>query len=214
MHTTRKNNFIHAILGGTFDPCHLGHLRILEHIERTIPAQQISILPAKNPMHKTPFCSHTHRLNMLELMLNDTPYTINHTEMADNISKETIDTVKKLHNLSPEHSIVWVLGDDSFASFNAWQNWQQILNYCHIIILTRCQPTFNDTLAAYINTKSSTIEEVAERKSGCIHQADWDIPSISSTYIRNNIASIQKIKPILHEKVYTYIEENGLYQPT
>ena len=213
MHTKRKNHVIHAILGGTFDPCHLGHLRILEHIDNVTPAQKISILPAKTPMHKTPFCAHTHRLNMLKLMLNNTSYTINHTEMADNISNETIDTVKKLHTLEPEHSIIWVLGDDSFASFNTWQNWQQILDYCNIIILKRSNPGYNEVLTAYINAKSCTIEEFSDRKNGCIHLAKWDIPTISSTYIRDNINSAQKIRPFLDEKVYNYIKENGLYQP-
>ena len=211
MHTNTNKQQTHAIFGGTFDPCHLGHLEILHCLKTKLLAKKISVLPAKNPIHKTPICNHQHRINMLKLMLNNTTYRIDNTEMSDNISGETIDTLKKLYHAYPNDNLIWIIGDDSFASFNTWQDWERILDYCNLIILQRTKPTLNSVLTTYIAEKSTTLTDIILHKSGYLHIANWSIPKLSSTNIRNSITNNENPKNALHPKVYGYIKEHRLY---
>lgn len=202
---------IYAILGGTFDPCHLGHLQILNMLETHLHPEKIAVMPARNPIHKTAFTAYSHRIAMLELMLADTSFSIDTTELGENTSGETIDTVIQIRKQYPHHNIMWVFGDDIFTSFNQWKQWQDIRNYCNILIIKRTIPALNSTLKNYMAEHQTTMAELRKAKHGAIAIAPWPILSISSTSIRQNIVQGISNDNYLDSKVCNYIKENNIY---
>ncbi len=200
-----------SILGGTFDPCHLGHLHILNCIQETFHPEINAVLPCKNPIHKTNTSSIEHRLAMLKIMLKDTPFSIDPTEIDSNKPNETIYTVSALRKKWPNHSILWLLGDDVFSTIMGWKDWQEILQHVHLIILERIQPNYNNDLLNYLKQHSQAEASVYQNPYGNIIQASWRHPEISATRIRSNRQKNHPT-PQLTKGVAAYIQQQQLYK--
>ena len=127
------------LFGGSFDPPHLGHLKIIENC--CVECDKLILMPsAHSPLKKNPpIAQAKHRVKMLELLTQKLkhPIQIDDWEINQSSSNYTYLTVQHLHNEYPNSSISLVVGTDQLEQFHQWKNYREILSSVHIIGFNR-----------------------------------------------------------------------------
>ena len=183
-----------GIMGGTFNPVHLGHLNMAEQVRKKLDLDEIWFIPNNIPPHKQMDSNITtkDRLAMLSLAMRLNPhFRIMLLEILRGGVSYTVDTLRYLKKRAPRNQYYLIMGSDEVESFPKWKDPE---------IITR--------LATLVGVKRPNYQ--VESKYPMI----WvDAPSleISSSYIRQNVAMGQSIRYLVPEKVWQYIQERGLY---
>lgn len=183
-----------GILGGTFDPPHIGHLIIANEILYELSLDEIWFMPNDNPPHKekTVGVSNEDRVRMLQLCLNNHPrFRIETIELNRSGKSYTYDTMKILTAQYPENEFYFIIGADMIEYLPNWYNIDELFQLVTFVGVER--PTF---------------------KSGSNYPLlRIDIPeiNISSTDIRERLQNRRPVKYLLNDDVISYIKENNLY---
>lgn len=205
-----------GFLGGTFDPIHFGHLRPALEIREALSLQQLYLMPNHIAPHKSSsHASAKHRSEMVRLAVQSQPkITLDSRELNRSTPSYTIDTLKELKNEHPIRPICFIMGMDSLISFDTWHQWQEILNYCHLIISQRpgWHGKFNSRVQEVVDRCTSlNKQDLHHLPYGKIYFLTTSQLDISSTQIRrllNNKISIDYLVP---EAVNDYIKQHKLY---
>ncbi len=205
-----------GLLGGTFDPIHLGHVHIAEQLREKIPLEHIQFIPCGQPPHRKPPMANPHdRLTMVKLAIADKPHlTVNDIESTRPGPSYTLDTVKALRTIFPNRSLCFILATDEFAHFNEWHKPQEILKYCHLIIVNRNPseiPKADWVQRLFQAHQVFHPEALLQNLSGKIFVQEIPFLPISATEIREQLRQGKTPKKELHEGVLTYIQKQGLY---
>lgn len=207
-----------GIFGGTFNPIHFGHLRMAEELRKQLDLDEVRFIPSANPPHKTePDVSAKQRAEMVELAISDHPNFILETcELNRTGPSYTIDTLKQLYASSGDDALCLIMGTDAFLKFDTWHQWQEILNYCHIVLVQRpstgTEDGLNETLKQWLSEHyTEDVDALLEVKSGLIHMQAITPLSISSTMIRESIQEKTSIKYLTPNAVIEYIRKKNLY---
>jgi nicotinate-nucleotide adenylyltransferase len=181
-----------GLLGGSFDPVHYGHLRAAQWALENFDLQEVRLVPARrSPFKSLPLASEEARRDMLALATSDhESLRVEECELRRSPPSYTIDTLKALTGLAPEHRFVLILGSDAAASFDEWRDAADIRRLAEIRVLARPG------------------EGGSEENS----PAAFAGLSISSTEIRRTIKAGRSIRYLTPESVRRYIEEKGLYK--
>jgi nicotinate-nucleotide adenylyltransferase len=206
-----------GFLGGTFDPIHFGHLRPALEIGESLSLQKLFLMPNHIAPHKSGTqCTSSQRSEMVKLAIASQPMMdIDTRELNRDKASYTIDTLKELKQIYPYTPICFIMGMDSLLNFNSWYKWQEILDYCHIVVSQRPQwhPNYNSTIEDVLRRCQTTNKQDLHNTShGKIYFQDTCQLDISSSYIRQLIYKQQSIDFLVPEKVALYIKENKLYQ--
>ena len=130
-----------GILGGTFDPVHIGHLILAEEAWSQLKLSQILFVPAGDPPHKRgmPLSPARHRLRMIELSIADNPhFALSRVDTDRPGPHFTLDMVRLLQEqLGPRAELYFLMGFDSLIEFPTWHRPQELLALCHLVALTR-----------------------------------------------------------------------------
>jgi len=130
-----------GLLGGTFDPIHIGHLRSAEEVRELFNLDRIIFIPASVPPHKStagisPF---THREQMVHLAIENNPYFsfsgVEKEREGKSYSVETIAYFQKKYGKDLE--IYFIVGQDAFQAIMTWKDWERLLVMCHFVVMTR-----------------------------------------------------------------------------
>ena len=208
-----------VILGGSFDPVHQGHLKLALYIQEHFNIEQVLLLPCGTPALKKPCqADANHRRRMLELAIaNFKGLSIDEHELSTTGPSYTIDTLKYFRQqYGPQTSISFIIGEDAFADFMRWHQWQDILRYANIINTRRLSlaKPYSKALIDYITAhRCQNSEELKQTPNGCIYTLDFEDYPFSSTAIRNCIASQQRPQG-LAPQVFQYIQKYALYRFT
>lgn len=210
------NNAI-GLLGGTFDPIHVGHLRPAMVLLERLNLSEVRLLPNYIPPHKaTPDGSPEHRLAMVQLAANHTPgFVVDDRELRRDRPSYTLDTLKELRLELPTTPLCFLMGMDSLCSLDQWHGWQELLDYAHLVVSHRpgWEPDFTHTIANLVKRHGTTDEkQLSAKLSGHIYLFDSPQLDISSTYIRNCIKAGNNPQYLLPEPVLNYIRDERLYQ--
>lgn len=204
-----------GILGGTFDPIHLGHLHVAHEVLQLAHLDQIQFIPVQQPVHReTPLADAIDRLTMLKLALQNEPlFSINTIELERNTPSYTIDTLKALAN--PKDILYFIMGIDSFLQFNTWHHWQTIIDYCHLIIVNR--PFYDVAIPPplqlfYDTHRVNDWTNCQNKQEGCILPIAIKPCEISATAIRQQLAKHESKIIGLPNSVYEFIRQNHLYK--
>ena len=196
-----------GIMGGTFDPIHIGHLLLGEFAYENFDLDEIWFLPNGNPPHKITDESNVSladRIEMVRLATDDVPYfKVNLYEATAQKHSYTFSTMKALRRLYPYHEFFFILGADSLFSIEQWKNFREIFPSCTI-------------LAAMRDDKDA--KSMKEQITYLRHKYDADIRllqaplvEISSTTIRNRSQKGMSIRYMVPDIVSDYIQRNRLY---
>ena len=210
-----------ALLGGTFDPIHYGHLRPAISLANEVGLKQIGLLPNHIPPHKPqPEASTEQRLAMLKLAIEGLPlFALNVREILPETSTRPSYTIETLQAWRQENGnsegLAFIMGQDSLLSLPTWSKWKTLLDYCHLLICRRpgyAQKTDNIELQQWIDMHNTTnIKDLHNSPHGYIFFAHTPLEDISATEIRQNINNQASCKNLLPPKVWHYIHQQGLY---
>ncbi|HET8942821.1 MAG TPA: nicotinate-nucleotide adenylyltransferase [Rudaea sp.] len=128
-----------AILGGTFDPVHIGHLRVAWEAAEGLGAQ-VRLMPAHVPPHRPPpQASAEQRVRMLELSLIGQDRLILDTrELRRDGPSYSVDTLRELRSeVGSAQSLTLLLGADAFVGLPSWHRWRELFDLAHLVVLTR-----------------------------------------------------------------------------
>lgn len=213
MHQTHKAI---GILGGTFDPIHMGHLRMALELYETLDLASVHIIPTHQPMYrKAPVASPQHRLAMVKCAVSDEPALIaDDREINRKGPTYTIDTLIELKNELPEIPLCLIMGIDAFLNLPSWHRWKEILDFAHIIVAHR--PHYQLSPGGIVTdlAKEHQQHEIAyihENMAGGILLRPITALEISATDIRKQIALGRNPRYLLPDSVYDYIKQNGIY---
>ena len=131
-----------ALLGGTFDPIHNGHLIPAKHVAQWLGLEQIRLMPAHIPPHKSLVtASAAQRVDMVKLASESEPlFMCDERELNRSEHSYTVDTLNEIKNEQPNSVLFFIIGMDSLLTFTQWKNWQEILTLCHLVV--NCRPNY------------------------------------------------------------------------
>ncbi|MBO0461163.1 MULTISPECIES: nicotinate-nucleotide adenylyltransferase [Enterococcus] len=184
-----------GILGGTFNPVHLAHLVMAEQAGQNLGLDHVCLMPSYQPPHvdEKPTIPAEHRLNMLELAIEDNPFlTIETIEIERGGKSYTYDTMKALTQNNPDTDYYFIIGGDMVEYLPKWYKIDELLTMVHFVGIHR--------RGYQVETPYPVI---------------WvDVPEIdlSSTKIRQKIQQGCSVRYLVPDKVLDYIQKEGLYQ--
>ena len=214
---TSKQSMI-GILGGTFDPIHIGHLRAAIELSEQLPLSEIRFMPCKQPvLKKTLVANAEHRINMLRLALAGyEKLLIDDRELHRNTPSYTIDSLQEIRDEMPDRIITLIIGSDAFRDFDQWHRWREILNLAHLIIIPRPQydlPT-TDPLATLLKShQTQDFNALMREHNGRIWISATPLLTISAREIRKHIVAHLDVRYLVPDDVLKYIAAEGLYLP-
>lgn len=208
-----------GLFGGTFNPIHNGHLALAQSVRDTLHCSQIRFIPAAIPPHKeVPAVTAQHRATMVQLAIADYPaFMLDTCELDRQGPSYTIETLHLLRHRLPDHSLCLMMGQDSYQKLPTWHRWQELLDYCHLLIVHRADAAHSLQLHVEHEMKQVDIanasQHFAESTHGLISYLPVTPPDISSTRIREALSKKEMISTnSIPERVMHYISENHLYQ--
>jgi nicotinate-nucleotide adenylyltransferase len=206
-----------AILGGTFDPIHNGHLYLANAVAQKFNFNKTKFIPCHTPPHrKKPIASTEQRIAMLEIAIKGNQFfELDDLEIKKGGVSYTIETLKLLREQLPDTPLCLIMGDDEFQSFVTWQKWDEILNYCHLIVVKRLagkeEPLLPELTSLLAEKQTSDNNDLAKNLAGKIIQVEINALPISATKIRGLIKKGKSITGLVPTAVEKYIAEQGLY---
>jgi len=211
-----------GLLGGTFDPVHLGHIRMAQEFKAQLKFDEMRLLPCHLPPHKaTPARTSAQRLAMVQLAIQACPeLEVDDRELSREQASYTIDTLVELRReQGPDVSLCWCIGMDSLASLNQWYRWQELLDYAHIVVAARpgwSQPVSGE-VAQWLAANRLAAEQLDKRAAGGVVIAPLSLVDVSSTQLRYALAgeggeANPDWRGQLPAGVYDYIEQQRLYR--
>ncbi len=196
-----------GILGGTFDPIHLGHLLMAEMAREQLSLARVLFTPAGDPPHKqgvaiTP--AH-HRRAMVELAIAGNPgFTlcdVDLTRPGPHYSTDTIRLVRRHFNLPPEQCC-FIIGGDSLHDLPTWHNPQELISLCRLAVVHR--PGYRPDMTALV----STLPGIQER----VHWVQMPFIGLAASDIRARVRAGLSIRYQVPEAVEQYIRQYRLYR--
>jgi nicotinate-nucleotide adenylyltransferase len=196
-----------GILGGTFDPPHLAHLRIAEEVREEFSLDRVAFIPAGFPPHKKPstYSPFHHRWHMVTLSINQNPYFFALDIEKDQRPSYTLNTLKKLKKLYPKTQLFFIIGPDAFFSIHTWWRWRELPDWANFVVLMRREET------SRLEEFKVRARELFEEKAEAFFFFENTSISISSSMIRRLVKQGRSIKYLVVPEVEEYIKKEGLY---
>ncbi len=212
------SNMSVALLGGTFNPIHFGHLNLANCLVDYLHVESVRMIPCAIPPHReTPSVSAEQRLAMLQLAIDDHPLlTSDDLELRKSTPSYSIETVQQIRQqVGEETPLFFCIGMDSLLTIDSWHHWQQLLDYCHLAICPRpgYKLPIKGHLAEWIEQNlCDDIDRIKTLSQGCLHLCKIPLKDISSTAIRDSIKCAQSIDHLTPKSVVNFITKHSLYE--
>ena len=213
-----------GILGGTFNPIHLGHLAAAEEVSDRLRLDSVLFVPSFLAPHKQDeeMPPPAERLEMVRIAVAGNPrFALSTIEIERGGRSYTIDTIDALRTLHAGAELYFITGLDSFLDIGTWRDWRRLLGSCSFVVLSREGYRFADLAKRdffpgderELRELDARVREQQVVRSGALSLYLENIPfyEISSTDIRSRIRQGRSIKYHLPEAVERYIIEKKLY---
>ena len=192
-----------AILGGTFDPIHFGHLIVAEQAYNRFKLEKIIFMPAGNPPHKdnNNLSSAKKRYKMIQLATNNNDhFSCSNWEMKRDKPSYTVDTLRYFENEGID-DIHFIIGADSLLDIPEWREPEYLLKNAKFIVARR--PSFS--------LEKIWENELIKNYKNNIYLMESILIDISSTLIKNNKKNNKSIRYLTPDSVVDYINDNKIY---
>lgn len=197
-----------GIMGGTFDPIHIGHLILGETAYEQFSLDKVLFMPAGNPPHKrerTGRAADEQRTEMVRRAISNNPhFELSLIEMNEDGFSYTYRTLERLNQEHPQTEYYFIIGADSLYDFENWKEPGRISRAAKIVVATRD------------NARSEQLTQEMNRLSQKYNSNFLKLDSlnidISSRMLRSWVAQKRTLKYYLPDAVISYIEDNEIYQ--
>jgi len=205
-----------GLLGGTFDPIHLGHLRPAIELLETVGLAEVRLLPGRVPPHRDPpTASAAMRSAMVRAAVTDVPgLSLDERELERDGPSFTLDTLISVRReVGAEQSLCWIVGMDSFVTLPQWHRWREMAEYAHFLVAHRPghEPPPGGELAEWLAGRGASASELRWRPAGLVHFVGTTSLDISSTDVRRRLALGRSARFMVPDAVWRLIAENGVY---
>ncbi|MBQ5708775.1 MAG: nicotinate-nucleotide adenylyltransferase [Anaerotignum sp.] len=197
-----------AIMGGTFDPIHNGHLVTAEAVRHRFKVDRVVFIPTGRPAHKlnkkVTHNEHRYLMTVLATMRNEN-FEVSRIEIDRPGATYTIDTIEELKKICrPDVRLYFITGADAINQIMSWKQPERLLTLCDFVAVTR--PGYDKARLF------EDIGEIREKYASRIHFMEVPALAISSSDIRDRAKKGEPIKYLLPQEVEDYIHKFGLYQ--
>lgn len=193
-----------GVLGGTFDPVHLGHLVLAETAREHLALERVRFLPAGQPWRKAhrAISPAEHRLAMLRLALDSTGFEISELELQREGPSYTADTLEELGRLNPGSELFFIVGQDALLDLPNWSRPERILNLACLAVAGRRGETAD----------LKELETSLPGSAGRLRSLKMPHLEISSSDLRQRARAGRSLRFLVPAAVEAYIREQGLYR--
>jgi nicotinate-nucleotide adenylyltransferase len=191
-----------GILGGTFDPPHIGHLVLAQYAVSALDLECVYFVPAADPPHKSQLRYEIeHRLPMLELAVAENErFSISRVDIDRPGPHYTVDMVRILQAQQPETEFTFLMGGDSLHNLPTWYQPRELMDLVKLAVVARLGTEIDDDLLALPGLK--------ER----VTVIDSPLLGFSSTEIAERLEAGKSVRYLVPDAVLAYIKEHRLYQ--
>ncbi|MFQ5586236.1 MAG: nicotinate-nucleotide adenylyltransferase [Thermodesulfobacteriota bacterium] len=210
-----------AVMGGTFNPIHYGHLRVAEEVRDLIKIDRVVFIPACHPPHKNDrsFIASEHRLSMVKLAIEDNhAFYVSDREIRRGGKSYSVETLREIHAEEPGADIHFIVGADSFNEITTWHEYGELFTLANIIVVPRpgypakrvdevlpvaeaCKFWYDEARDIYPNDYGRFVQFVETTRMG-----------ISASRIRDMVKQGVSVRYLLPPTVGGYIEKEQLYR--
>ena len=197
-----------AVMGGTFDPIHYGHLVTAEAVRHEYKVERVIFIPTGQPSYKNAksvtHSEHRYLMTVLATVTNPA-FDVSRIEIDREGATYTIDTIKHLRNLcGAQTKIYFITGADAVLQILSWKNADELLTLCSFVAVTR--PGYNPAVLR------EHVQRIKQKYATRLHFLEVPALAISSSDIRTRIGQNKPVRYLLPEEVERYILKSGLYR--
>lgn len=186
-----------GVMGGTFDPIHVGHLIVAAEALHSLNLTEVIFVPAAMPWQKSPSESATNRLAMTRIAVASEPrFSVSDVDLVRGGNTYTVDTLADLATQHPDAELFLLLGTDALAGLASWKEPERIFGLAHVVCLARpgVLPPSRETLPGEVTFL--TVPAI----------------DISSSECRDRLRYGRPVRFMVTDAVCEYIQENNLYR--
>lgn len=187
-----------GVLGGTFDPLHLGHLVAASEVKHAYGLDSVLFVPAGRPWQRTDYSSAEDRMMMTLLGTGGHPgFEVSRMEIDRSGPTYTVDTLEELRRAHPDAELFFIVGADAALGLNTWKALDRVADLAEIVV---------------VNRSGSDLDGLSpEPEWPKVHVHEMPLMEISATDIRRRVAADEPIDFLVPAEVAGYIREKGLY---
>lgn len=197
-----------GIMGGTFDPVHIGHLIVAEAARDAYDLDEVLFIPTGDPPHKKveQLAPADKRAHMLELAVNgNSSFSVDMLEIYRKGITYTVDTLKELKVRYPKDAALYfIIGGDTLLEIDTWKAYEEVVQMCSFIVYQR--PGYESEAVRHEALR------LLNEYNANIHFVEGPFLEISSKDIRNRILLNKTIKYLVPESIERFIMERHLYK--
>lgn len=196
-----------GIMGGTFNPIHIGHLLLAENAYEQLGLEKILFMPSRVPPHKPmgEVLENQKRIEMVELAIRDIPYfELSLMEMEREGVTYTVDTLSYLSEQQPDTEYYFIAGADSLYQIETWKDPGRILKLCRFSVANRESSLYPDL--------ERQAEKLRRKYNARIELIDIPEVDISSHLIRERLRTGRSVRYLVPEPVEQYLREHRAYR--
>ncbi|MEN3001275.1 MAG: nicotinate-nucleotide adenylyltransferase [Armatimonadota bacterium] len=193
-----------GVLGGTFDPVHLGHLRLAEEAREAAALDQVLFIPAARSPFKPnrPPTDASHRLAMLQRAIAGNPaFAVSNIELQRGGISYTIDTLRQLTEQLPDAQLFLIMGTDSLAEFPRWRDALHIVQLCQLLVGVR--PGYEP---------DSILTALPEAIRAAVRLIPSVLLDIRASQLRAFVREGRTLRYLTPDSVIEYIQSHQLYK--
>lgn len=205
-----------AVMGGSFDPVHIGHLRVAIEARDHLHVDQLRLIPCGRPPHRDKsIATAAQRLHMLELAVADEQALMaDDREISKNRLSYTVDTLTDLREESGQQPICLIIGADAYQQLNTWHQWKRLFDLAHLIVVQRPGYTISTSTEVIEYTAQRCIEnpqQLTKQSAGSVYFLQIPALEISSTRIRALVSEGKSIRYLVPDSVNQWMQEQQIY---
>ncbi|MBI3562735.1 MAG: nicotinate-nucleotide adenylyltransferase [Gammaproteobacteria bacterium] len=208
-----------GVFGGTFDPVHIGHLRVALEIQQVLGLEQVRFIPCAIPPHRAAAqATAAQRAAMLQAAItHQAGFMLDSREVDRAGVSYTVDTLQSLRQEFPQSRLCLMLGLDAFSAFDTWYRYQDVLALAHIVVMQRPGSSLGQLQAhpavynLYQQHRADEPQGLRQHRAGLIWLQTVTPLAVSSTLIRKLQAQGQDIRYLVVDPVRAYIHQHKLY---